>query len=144
MYTSLFTCTLCFMFTCHLCPLYIYIVYLYSLSSEYTHKVEAVTTLTPESPPCMITPTTANIHQLKAMRLVVHKGEQNHWLNSAATESSDSETDYCLPFLMRAILLFGSLNSPFCHHSRSLSLSLSLLTITPSLSIPPSPSAVNL
>ena len=59
------------------------------LPSEYTHKVEEVTTLTPESYPCMITPTTANLHELKAVRLVAYT-----WgtLPSAATENSS----YCI------------------------------------------------
>ena len=48
-----------------------YTASLSSLCSEYTHKVEKVITLTPESPVCMVTPTTANIHELKAVRLVV-------------------------------------------------------------------------
>lgn len=34
---------------------------------DYTHKVEEVTTLTPDSPPCMVTPTTSNIHELKVV-----------------------------------------------------------------------------
>ena len=51
--------------------LFIYI-YVPSLPTGYTHKVEEVTTLTPDSPPCMVTPTTANIHELKAVRLVAY------------------------------------------------------------------------
>lgn len=38
--------------------------------SEYTHKVEETYTFTADSPPCMVTPTTANIHELKVVRLV--------------------------------------------------------------------------
>ena len=48
-----------------------YTAHLSSLSLEYTHKVEEVKTLTHESPPCMFTPTTGNIHQLKTVRLVL-------------------------------------------------------------------------
>lgn len=70
-----------------------YTASLSSPCSEYTHKVEEVITLTPESPPCMVTPTTANIHELKVVRLVVHVAQTDHI--SAATEKSD----YSLPSL---------------------------------------------
>ena len=88
-----------------------YTASLSSPCSEYTHKVEKVVTLTPESPPCMVTPTTANIHELKAVRLVTHVAQNGHM--SPATKKSD----YSLPSLCTSSYLIpGFLNSPFYHH----------------------------
>lgn len=40
--------------------------------------MEEVATLTAESSPCIITPTIGNIHELKAMRLVVREVQDDH------------------------------------------------------------------
>jgi len=89
-------------------------IYLPSLPTDYTHKVEEATTLTPDSPPCMVIPTTANIHELKAAMLVAYI--LNNHLQLAANGAMTIPFPEFAPLVcISFFLLSGPVNSLFHH-----------------------------